>query len=171
MEQNAQVVHIDDYLFLLSIPKQHLKSLSAPSLDCLCQAEAMSWSGISIQVQDYDPKISVFEIPGSFIEVPRSLHLLFKKKKNIPLHKFFNCFNVSLRYSCPCCDQQPVVAKSPEQFSMAYQLSQYCHGRNPLEPAETLNIFFISGPFPVAKNCCLLNMSFHCTLRIRDGYY
>ena len=76
MEQNAQVMHIDDYLFLLSIPKQHLESLSAPSLDCLCQAEAMSWSGVSIQVQDYYPDISALAISGSFMEVPGSLHPL-----------------------------------------------------------------------------------------------
>ena len=35
------------------IPKQEQESLSAPGTDCLCQAGASSWSGGSVQTQDY----------------------------------------------------------------------------------------------------------------------
>ena len=43
-------MNINDFLFLLSIPKQDQDSLSAPSLDCLFQVGATSWSGDFIQI-------------------------------------------------------------------------------------------------------------------------
>ena len=39
-------------MFLLSISKQDQEYLSAPGDNCVCQAGAMSWSGVLIQIQD-----------------------------------------------------------------------------------------------------------------------
>ena len=56
-------MNINDFLFLLSIPKQDQESLSVPSLDCLFQVGARSWSSVFIQIY-YIYRYGIYTILG-----------------------------------------------------------------------------------------------------------
>ena len=84
-------MHINDFLFLLSIPKQDQESLSAPFWDCLCQAGATSWSCVLIQIQDYDPysssRNSCICYGNSFFPSPSIIQILREGLKKMKISK------------------------------------------------------------------------------------
>ena len=77
--KRQKIMHINDFLFLLSILNQDRDSLSAPSLGCLCQAGATSWLCVS-RYRAMTP-IPGLAIPVYFMEIPGFLHPIVGAEK------------------------------------------------------------------------------------------